>query len=145
MSAAVTKTLTFHVLTCYCCGVAFALENGFDDRRRADGQSFYCPNGHAQAYCESEVDKLRKKLQAEEAEKERLRKIATQEREAANHYRADRDAARRSVSAQKGIVTRMKNAAAKGRCPCCNQYFSNLRAHMDTKHPDYAETEEPEV
>lgn len=144
MSAPITKTLFFSVISCCRCGIQFAIDTGFEARRREDGEDFYCPNGHSLVFKDSEADLLKKRALAAEAEAKRLSNIASQEREAANHYRADRDAARRSVSAQKGIVTRLKNAAAKGRCPCCNQYFSNLRSHMDTKHPGYTETEEPE-
>lgn len=48
-----------------------------------------------------------------------------------------RDHAERQASARKGQVTRLKNRAAAGVCPCCTRSFENLRRHMTTKHPTF--------
>lgn len=57
------------------------------------------------------------------------------------HERDQRQAAERSASAYKGRVTRLKNRAAAGICPCCTRHFENLHRHMSTKHPDFAESD----
>ncbi len=38
-------------LTCYKCGIAFAVPRHYATRLRESGESFWCPNGHSQAYC----------------------------------------------------------------------------------------------
>jgi DNA repair exonuclease SbcCD ATPase subunit len=47
----------------------------------------------------------------------------------------------KSLIAQKGVTTRIKNRASNGVCPCCNRTFQNLARHMHTKHPDFAKSE----
>lgn len=37
-------------LNCCDCTVRFAVTKTFENRRRKDGRTFYCPNGHAQHY-----------------------------------------------------------------------------------------------
>jgi hypothetical protein len=48
----ITIQTTFVLQTCprHECGIEFAIPNGFDDRRRNDGKSFHCPNGHSMSY-----------------------------------------------------------------------------------------------
>ena len=111
------KSLTFYILDCWNCGVPFGLTNDYDDRRRDDCRTFYCPNGHPQSYSESEADRLRRELDAA--------REATAE-------------ARRQLAATKGQVTKLKRRAQNGVCPCCHRHFVALERHMSTKHPDYA-------
>jgi hypothetical protein len=40
----------FTWMMCCKCGVFFALPNLYIDNRREDGEDFFCPNGHDQAY-----------------------------------------------------------------------------------------------
>tara|TARA_Y100000310_G_scaffold338946_1_gene430083 strand:- start:1163 stop:1354 length:192 start_codon:yes stop_codon:yes gene_type:complete len=51
----------------------------------------------------------------------------------------ERDAAEKTASTYKGQVTKLKNRAKAGVCPCCNRTFQNLSRHMETKHPDFGE------
>lgn len=37
-------------VNCCNCTVRFAVTKTFEDRRRKDSRTFYCPNGHAQHY-----------------------------------------------------------------------------------------------
>lgn len=129
---ALTITDKLIVTDCAQCGVVFAITEEFRERRRADGKSLYCPNGHTLTYGKSEADKLREQLQ------ERERRITfLRDMRAGADRRAD--AAERSLRATKGVVTKMKKRAAAGVCPCCNRHFAELERHMATKHPDYAE------
>ncbi len=46
--------------TCCNCGVLFAMEQGYQQQKRRDGESFHCPNGHGQHYTETDKTKLQK-------------------------------------------------------------------------------------
>ncbi len=109
--------------TCPNCGVVFALPKRLHEACYKNGQDFYCPNGHALSWNETEADRQRRR--AERAEQ----RIARRDDEI-------RDL-ERSVSAQKGNVTKLKRHAAAGTCPCCKRSFSNVRAHIANKHPEF--------
>lgn len=138
-STTITKTITYtetlNVLECANCAMLFAITDAFERQRRADGQTFYCPSGHSNVYRETEAERLRKKL----AHAEQQRDWAETSRKAA---RDQAERAERSAAAYKGRVTRLKNRAAAGVCPCCNRSFENLRRHMAGQHPDYAASDE---
>lgn len=129
-------TYRLYTLTCYSCGVLFGLENGYDDRRRNDHKSFYCPNGHSQAYLgPSKVEQERDA--ARELAKREAQRRETAERNA-RYAENNAEHARRSAAAYKGWATRVRNRIANGVCPCCNRSFNNVRRHMTTQHPDYS-------
>lgn len=119
---------------CINCSIRWGVSKLFDRQRRGDKKSFYCPNGHPQAYTESEADRLRKALETSKQQNAMWQDDARQQRQRA-------EAAERSASAQRGVVTRLKNRAAAGVCPCCNRTFVNLQRHMAGKHPTFT-TEE---
>lgn len=127
MSITITERLV-SVGACCECGVQFGVTQAYDAARQSDGKTFYCPNGHGQAYTETDAMRLRK---AEErlAEETRRRKAAQ------DLLRAEE----RSHSATRGHLTRTKKRVAGGVCPCCNRSFVKLAAHMKTKHPHYVE------
>lgn len=122
----------FRAMCCGECGISFHVPETFISERQQKGGSWYCPNGHSRIFRETDVQKL-------EREKVRLaQRIAQKDDEiqeawdAANQHR-------RIAAAHKGQVTKLKNRAAAGVCPCCNRSFQNLKRHMDGQHPDYAE------
>jgi hypothetical protein len=123
--------------TCSCseCGITYGLPLNYARSRQRDGQSWRCPNGHSQCFGEGENAKLRKELS-------RLTSVIDQEKAATRTAREERDAADRRTVAQKAVVTRLKNKAAKGECPCCDKLFVDLEAHMRETHPDYEAREE---
>ena len=120
----------YTVIDCPACGVLFAITEELEERRRKDGKSFYCPNGHSMSYGNSDTEKLRK-----EREKN-ARLTARLDQEKAATAALDRQRA-----AMKGQVTRIKKRVANGVCPCCNRTFKDLAAHMSTQHPDYVEAQ----
>jgi hypothetical protein len=128
----ITRTTTdiFKIETCYKCGVRWGMLDRFVSERREDSNSFYCPNGHSQAYVESQVDKLRGKLNREIASHDRTRTREREQRDRKEHVQ-------RRLSATQGVVTRVKNRVGNGVCPCCNRSFPNLKKHMECKHPKY--------
>jgi hypothetical protein len=123
MTTTYSKYITLEGLTCGNCGITFAVPERWLSERRDNGGGFTCPNGDSRVFLKSEVDKLREKL---EREQRRVILISN-----------ERDAAERHASAMKGQVTRIKNRAKAGVCPCCNRSFVQLERHMKSKHPDF--------
>lgn len=91
---------------------------------------FYCLAGHPQYFTESDEVKIKK-----------LERQLANERASHDQTRADRDATERRRRAEKGAKTRIKNRVGRGVCPCCNRSFENLGRHMQSKHPEFMESE----
>lgn len=113
---------TFEIVTCCICATPIALDEDFIRNRRADGSTFWCPNGHANCFRESDVKKLERQL--------------AQERSRHDQTAAAKSAAEREVAA-------IKKRASLGQCPCCDGKFRNLRNHMQRKHPDFSPAVRP--
>jgi hypothetical protein len=115
---------------CCNCHIAFAMPKELQDRRRTEGGTFYCPNGHGQHYAKTENQKLREQLDRANSDSQywRQRKVDAD---------AQKEATERRLSAQKGQVTKLKRRITNGVCPCCSRSFSNLRRHMSSQHPDF--------
>jgi len=106
-----------------------------NDQRFRDHEYFYCPNGHGLAYTSpSEADRLRTQLAQEQHNREQVEAART---ELANQ----RDHLERRVAAQRGVVTRVRNRAKNGMCPCCKRHLPELHRHMQTEHPEFQATE----
>lgn len=129
----VTLGLELEIVHCAECSTPFGPTEDFIDRRRRDGRTFWCPNGHKNHY-KGESDAAKIKRLADEAAASRAR---------TDQVRAERDAVRRQLTATKGVVTRTRKRIANGVCPCCDRSFTNLHRHMTTKHPDYVSEEIP--
>jgi len=123
-------------ITCCKCGIVFGVPERWQQARLEDKETFWCPNGHPQAYVKSKADKL-----AEELSRERQRKAQLEDQVRAE--RELREAAERRISAVKGQITRLKKRTAHGVCPCCNRTFQDLSRHMATKHPQFLAEELP--
>jgi len=115
---------------CITCSIRFRVPKGFEAHRRRDGRAFWCPNGHQMVYRETEADTLRR-------ERDRLKQNAAYLENRIAELANQRDMAERRVSAAKGQVTKLKNRARAGLCPCCNRSFVKLAQHMATKHPGF--------
>lgn len=103
-------------ITCYKCGVMFAIPAYLDKKHREDGESFWCPNGHGQVYSKPEVEVLNQQLQQEKSSHSLTKQI---------------------LSDSQLALKKVENRIANGACPCCRRNFSNLQRHMHSKHPDY--------
>lgn len=129
--ASITKFITLQSVGACCqCGIQFAFDSEIVARRQADGKGFYCPNGHSQSYCDSEVTRLKRQLESKD-------KQLQNEKEWSVMYRKQRDDIQKSANALRGVVTRTKNRIKHGVCPCCKRNFQNVREHMKTQHPEY--------
>ena len=114
----------FQTEECITCGVIFAIPDMFQEQKRRDHTSLYCPNGHGQHYPgKSDVEKLRDELAGKE------RQLAAERERAATNYRA-REKAEREAK-------RLKKRISGGACPCCKRSFVGLARHMKTKHPEF--------
>jgi hypothetical protein len=115
-----------YVFCCANCGLPMALPEFYDDQRRDDGRSFYCPNGHSMSYTDTIETQLRAQLKDVERARARAEAAAEVERTRARSARAELGKARRR--------------AAHGVCPapeCKRRPFENLAAHMAAKHPEF--------
>ncbi len=135
------KTLTYSstlvIEECCECHMTFAMPRDFNNQSRNSMRKyFHCPDGHVQHYTgPTEAQRLKRELEMVQ----RQRDVAESARRAACDQAL---AAERSAAAYKGRVTRLKNRAAAGVCPCCNRHFENLHRHMSTRHPDFAASPE---
>jgi hypothetical protein len=128
--------MSMKVITCANCAITFAVPEDFEKRRRNDHAWFYCPSGHTNYYpSESDSEKLRKQLAAEQHRREQIEADRTFWRE-----RSEKNM--RRVSAAKGRITRLRKRCVEGLCTCCNQQFPDLEKHMKEQHPDAATRED---
>ena len=116
--------------TCWVCGITFGMPTRWHNRLSDDRKNFWCPAGCKLFYGKSTVTKLREQV---EREQQKL----VREREWHQRTKGFLETTERSLSATKGVVTRIKNRVAKGVCPCCKRSFPNLRRHMEGKHPEF--------
>jgi hypothetical protein len=123
MGFALKQEVTLETEECCNCGTLFAMPAILYRRARADAEVwFYCPNGHKQHYTETEVQRLRAKLDEQT-------RVATSALERAR---------RAEEGEQKAVdeAKRLKKRVQAGVCTCCNRTFQNLARHMKTKHPE---------
>lgn len=121
------------VITC-ChkdCGISFAVPSWWCRGKKQTRSTFFCPNGHSQHFSgETEEEKLRRERNL------LAQRIAQKDDEIASQRRM-REEAERSASAFRGQVTRLRNRAKAGLCPCCNRHFTNLERHIKGQHPEF--------
>lgn len=129
-NVAFQSTRDFAVETCCSCGVDFGMPAYLRQYKQENGGSFYCPNGHSQAFQKSEVQRLKEQL-------ETAKKDADWQRQRREQTERDRDAVQRRLSAQFGENTKLRQRVANGVCPCCHRTVGQLARHMKTKHPEY--------
>ncbi len=120
---------TFHVISCYHCALHFGIPSQLYTRAVTNAAgTIFCPAcGQESRWGESD-------------DKKRIRDLETKlkwESDHAARLASERNLAQASLAATKGIVTRLRNRASAGLCPCCNRTFSQLARHMKSKHPDF--------
>ena len=125
-------SLTLEVVTCFECSFTFGLEQSFEKKLRNNHKSFFCPRCRASQYFpgESDEQKLRRQLGNE-------KKARLQEQARHDQTKATLRTAKRSHSATKGQMTKLRRRIGVGVCPCCNRTFRQLARHMQSKHPEY--------
>jgi hypothetical protein len=123
---------TYVIETCYKCGIRFGISRDLynDCQQRGPGREFFCPNGHGQVYKRSEAQKLKEELAT-------VKNSLIWAREDRDRKARDAEYQKRRAAGARGLVTKLKNKAAKGECPCCGETFPDLHAHIQTAHPDF--------
>ena len=100
VKAGVYQTLV--TIECYKCHILFAMPEDLNRRALSSPNlSFYCPLGHSQCYTETEEQRLKKKLEQEQARSARLTSQVDQARARAEHEE-------HRARAYKGQVTKIK-------------------------------------
>lgn len=133
MSALAYLTVTIESAgPCPTCGVEVTMPGAYLRKRREDGQTYYCINGHALCHRVNDLDKLRAELAREQA----ARKSAEQSAQAERDRRAT---AEKGQAIARGKLRAQSVRVANGVCPCCQRSFCNLARHMKTKHPSFTE------
>lgn len=126
-----TFTGTLIVKICGGCGMTYGVEESFDQRRRDDHGTFYCPAGCARHYTgKSEAEKLRDELNSAAIRERSLRTTLT-------HTRDQLQATEYQRRAQKANNTKLRKRIAAGVCPCCQRTFQDVARHMKGQHPAY--------
>jgi len=131
-----SPTQDIHIITCAACSIPFGITTAFENRRREDHGTFYCPVGHSNFYPQdNEVEKLRKQLVREKD----WRQWEADQRMAAE---ADAKHQRYVAGAAKGRITKMKKRIAAGVCPAPGCKRSGLgedvAAHIKSCHPGFS-------
>lgn len=108
----------------------FGVPVDFENRRRQDHETFYCPAGHSLSFLEkNETETLREAL----AHKDRL---LAEEQRRREFERNGRLAAEREKTRAKNRLKKFTHRVHCGVCPHCQRTFKQLAAHMASKHPD---------
>jgi NMD protein affecting ribosome stability and mRNA decay len=126
VNALTAQVLDLETVPCCACGITFAVPKAWLTARRHTqdaGREFFCPNGHSLSFKETELDRVRREVEAQR----RLRGVAE----------ADAHQARLSAAKLRDELSRLRQRVGGGACPCCKRSFVALRRHMKKKHPDY--------
>lgn len=118
-------SVTMTQTECPECGMAFAITERFEQERRKDGGTFYCPAGHRQHYGDGKVEIQRREI-------ERLKQNEARLIDEANEAKALAEKA-------DAHAKRISKRAAAGTCPCCSRTFSNMAEHLKKMHPKFIE------
>jgi hypothetical protein len=108
------------------CGHTIVMSPEHYEACRESGRSWYCTVcGKSRCFTgETELQKLRRERDAAKQREETIR--------------ANLEDTKRRLSAQFGENTKLRKRIKNGVCPCCTRSFTNLRRHLQTKHPEYA-------
>ncbi len=130
---------------CFRCGVPFAVPRGYRVQRLKDGRTFWCPNGHGQAYerpAKPNVEQRRELVAALHRAEQAEARASTAESRAGSATQGAVPAAAQSPAptGPADVVTVTIPADQHGRptCPECGRSFAllgaSLRHHLRRKH-----------
>lgn len=126
---------TWTIIACprESCGITFAINDEYRDRRVDDHKGFYCPNGHSMSYGEdNEAEKQRKRA-------DRLARIVEAREEDIRTEQRRLESERRRHAATKGQLTKTRRRAEHAMCPVdgCKRSFANVARHIASQHPGF--------
>lgn len=126
----VTQDIEMTHMHCGECDCHFYVDKNKYDRCKANGEAFWCPNGHERIFTKSKVKELEQQVKS-------LESTNTYLRTAKDNLHNQLTDQKHITRAHKAATTRIKNRVKHGVCPCCNRSFKQLADHMKTQHPDY--------
>lgn len=135
----ITVSVSLDTIVCPDCSGAYAISSAFRAEALSLGdfkKCWHCPycdssRGYGESAHEKEVRMLRGQLAYQISFKESAQRRAQDAEAEAEHFR-------KSLDGMKGALVKTQTRVKNGVCPCCTRSFSNLAAHMATKHPKYA-------
>jgi hypothetical protein len=134
----IKRELVINVIDCPQCGIEFGVTKSFEEYRRKDHETFYCPSGHDMSY------KGKTDAQLLREERERAQQIAA-ERDAALReawdLKASLNGALEEVTKAKKATSALKTRVSNGVCPDCHRTFKNVALHARSKHKGTAEAQ----
>jgi len=119
-------------LQCGECGVHHAIPTKIFESKREAGGFWFCPNGHQWGFKEGKHER-----EAIRRERDLLKQQLAQKDDEIAGITLKLQGERNRTAAYKGEMTKVKNRAKAGVCPCCNRTFQNMASHMKTKHPGF--------
>ena len=124
----VIQSVAINAHDCPSCGVIYGIAEDYEKRRREDGATWYCPNGHTVTYNGTRQQLEKKLAQAEDRLKAEQGWAAV--------LSGKLETERKGHAATKGQLTKTRNRVAKGLCMVCRRHFMNVQRHMETQHTD---------
>lgn len=120
---------TFKVVSCYTCGVRFAITSELYRRVVTDAAgSIFCPAcGSSTCWKKSEAQKQIEQLEAK----------LKWEMENSERRLSEKNKVEAELRAAQLTHSKIKKRISSGVCPCCNRTFKQLAAHMSNKHPEF--------
>lgn len=112
-------SVNFEIITCFKCGVPFAVPGKLRQELIKSQETFYCPSGHSQCY-------------AGETAEQRFRRVLEEKEKTISRQAIEKI----QLEGQVNTLNRKLKRVHNGTCPCCNRSFTNLQKHMKTKHPE---------
>lgn len=88
------------MISCASCGIAFGIPSEKYSYLKEAGEGFFCPNGHALAFTESEVSKLKRIITGLKGDLDSYKNRETHLSELAEFYK-------RSAASYKGKLRRL--------------------------------------
>lgn len=139
MTTTIHTQVTLTIIQCPHCAGSFGISEGYyNEAKRVGGfkQCWTCPyckteRGFGKGQTALEIEALQTKLKAAEENAQFYRDRRDYMEKEADHFRRSRDGI-------KGVLAKVKKRVAHGVCPCCNRSFTDLRRHMESKHPEFA-------
>ena len=87
------------------CGITWYHPTGFNEQRRTDHRSFYCPNGHPQCYLQkTELEALKEKIHKLERDKAWVEDERDRYHKCAEHKK-------RQINGLRGFIKRNRKEA----------------------------------
>jgi hypothetical protein len=123
MTMIINHSEEFRRLQCSECAVVYYFPERWCKCAANEKKGWECPNGHRQAFRDSELDRTRR-------ERDLLKQQAARLEEEASLARV------RAEKAEKA-TKRLKKRSSAGTCPCCNRTFGNMAEHMKHQHPEF--------